>query len=978
MIIEQMQEERLGLPASKEYFEAWMESRKEAMRQQPLSTQRTQETIKTIPVVVHVIHRGEALGTGTNIPFSQIQSQIEILTQDFRRTNPDAENTPDVFLDVAADSQIEFVLAKQDPLGLPTDGINRVFGPQNTYSPSEAELVGELALWPPEEYLNVWVLPMASPFIGYASFPISDLPGLNFAPSTRQTDGVTIDYRYFGTGGSAIGFSRGRTATHEIGHFLGLRHVWGDGGCSVDDFVEDTPLQSSPTNGCPSSPRVTCESRDMSENYMDYTDDVCMNIFTQGQVERMDVILASSPRRASLVNNRATVIPVLPDLDLAIASFLEPGTFNCEVSFAPSVIVYNAGNEDIINARLQIRLNSQIIETRDFDLSISTAERDTLSFSQISINSEENNSLEVEIILVNGRSDDESINNLLSINPEFQTAVGLPYAYEEGDIDQFWSVFNPDDLITWEARPLDISGNVQEVFWIQHYEYEQTGELDYLISPQFDLSELINPQLTFNLAHGPYDDPRFSDQLIIAVSTDCGNTFELFDTNYDKNRDFLQTSPPTLDAFVPSNESQFRREIFNLSDFAGLSNVRIAFITRNGFGNNIFIKDIEILEEEVYRYDLEIERLISPLPIYREINNGSQEEFEITNTGNLPLTGFVYQRSRNFQRPQGSSLIRVEAIPPGESQKVDLTITGTGYSGNLTNMTYIFTNPSFDQNPGNGDTLSVFFDRTEEEIEAIPWRQDFNRLVTLVPWVSINPENNDPSWELEILSSGQDGQRAVKLGNRKAGNAYWLASPTFDLSSTTKASVFFNYAAANVSENTSLKVIVSDDGGQSGEEVFQISGAELNTVSGSILDPLDLQSFDRAFVDLTEFAGSGKDRIYLNFVVEAGEDESDPIYIDNVELFLSANPEPVDPGLGNTTVYPNPARDFFNIVFNFRTFETVNIQIISASGAIVHDVNYPQTLNQTYTFSTALFNKGLFVIRISSNSLVETRKLIIH
>src|SRR5690606_11786557 len=210
---------------------------------------------------------------------------------------------------LAAAANIEFVLAKQDPNGLPTNGVNRVVGLKAAYTPDDDALIGQLALWPPEEYMNIWVVPLQAPYLGYSSFPISELPGLDFPPHTRETDGVTIDYRMFGTGGNASSHSAGRTATHEIGHYFGLRHIWGDGGCDVDDFVDDTPNQAMSNNSCPVSPRFTCDSRDMIEHFMDYTPDRCMNLFTSGQVERMDVVLNFSPRRASLVNGRATQDP---------------------------------------------------------------------------------------------------------------------------------------------------------------------------------------------------------------------------------------------------------------------------------------------------------------------------------------------------------------------------------------------------------------------------------------------------------------------------------------------------------------------------------------------------------------------------------------------------------------------------------------------------------------------------------------------
>jgi hypothetical protein len=143
--------------------------------------------------------------------------------------------------------------------------------------------------------------------LGYAQFPDgSGLAGLEDSYGTAQTDGIVIGYKYFGSSDKGdfpvllAPFDLGRTTTHEVGHWLGLRHIWGDGDCSVDDFCGDTPNASEPSYGCPVN-KTSCGSLDMVENYMDYTDDICMNSFTPDQAERMHTVLKTSPRRAELV-----------------------------------------------------------------------------------------------------------------------------------------------------------------------------------------------------------------------------------------------------------------------------------------------------------------------------------------------------------------------------------------------------------------------------------------------------------------------------------------------------------------------------------------------------------------------------------------------------------------------------------------------------------------------------------------------------
>ncbi|MDO9553249.1 M43 family zinc metalloprotease [Rhodonellum sp.] len=970
--LEKMQEELLGIYGSRDYFEAWMNGKMQEIKRRPAAQFKTQNGPRIIPVVVHVIHNGTAIGEGANIPEAQIQSQIRTLTEDFRRQNPDIGSTPSEFLGVAADAQIEFVLAKQDPRGLPTSGIMRVQGPKSTYSPSDAGLIGQLALWPPDEYLNIWVVPLTSPFIGFASFPISELPGLNFPSNPAETDGVTIDYRYFGEGNNAVSGSRGRTATHEVGHFFGLRHIWGDGDCSVDDFVADTPLQGSPNNSCRlDNPRFSCDRRDMAENYMDYTPDACMNIFTVGQVARMNVVLEFSPRRSSLVNNRATIVPQLVSNDLGFERIINPQDFICTNQITPQIQVFNSGTNPITTTQVEIKNNGVVLETRTFSVNLTTGESTILTFNPITLNPTGSNEFESNILFVNNTIDNNPSNNRITSTPSLQTVVSLPYSYIPADFNTKWVIDNPDSGITWEQRNMNISGVTQNAIMIRHYEYDGAGELDYFISPQLDLSAFPNAQLTFNLAHAPYEANGFGDALMIAVSTDCGNTFDILNPPYNKGRDFLETSAPTLDEFVPVSENQFRREIVNLAKFSDFGNVRIAFISRNGYGNNIYIKDIEILSQETFRYAVRINELVEPQPI----TNGEhrQETLSITNTGNLPVSGFMFTRRTNNNSPQ-SFLARGLALPAGGTTNINLP---KSTSMGMNSLGYALTAPNFDQNDRDPSTLLRYVVQNTESTRA-PWRQNFDNATSIGPWVTVNPENNFEAWDLAALQVGSTGSNVARIDAQQALNSYWLGSPTFDLSISSQASVFFDRASGPVSAGTVFKLLASKDGGVTYQEVYRKTGNEISTVQTGLVNPNSSTDYIRDYVNLTAFAGKGNEKSRLAFVLEGGEETNSTLYLNNVELFLAANEEPVNPGLGNTVIYPNPAREIFNIAFNLETFEMVNIQIFSATGALVQDIDYPNTLNQTYSFSSQLFSKGLFVVKITSRSITETRRLILY
>lgn len=281
--------------------------------------------VLTIPVVVHVLYKNAQ----QNITDAQIFSQLDVLNADYRKLNADTANRRSMFDTLATDMEIEFCLASVDPNGNATTGINRVstsggsllgyFNPLTDDAKSAAS--GGADPWPSDQYLNIWVCDLFPIVLGYAQFPGED----------PTTDGVVIGFNYFGTLGTVTApYNGGRTTSHEVGHWLGLRHIWGDDDCPVDDFVDDTPRSDAANQGGCLLTENSCvdsiyDYPDMVENYMDYSDDGCMNMLTHGQKARVWSFLNTD--RAGLFNSQGcntTVAISDPSLDHEVQLYPNP------------------------------------------------------------------------------------------------------------------------------------------------------------------------------------------------------------------------------------------------------------------------------------------------------------------------------------------------------------------------------------------------------------------------------------------------------------------------------------------------------------------------------------------------------------------------------------------------------------------------------------------------------------------------------
>jgi hypothetical protein len=586
-------------------FERWMH--RQLMQEKASGTAlrrgEVQEDPLVIPVVVHVIHNGEPVGQGVNISDEQVLSQVAVLNEDFRRENLDASQTHPAFVAIAGSMNVVFKLAQRTPGGEPTTGIVRRKGTKTAYTIFERNLLSSISYWPAEDYMNVWVTNLSADYLGVGQYPDINLPGLDDQDKgTRLTDGVLIDYQVFGSISKDPSanlrsiYDLGRTTTHEVGHFLGLRHVWGDGGCSVDDFVEDTPVSSRNYNAeCPSSVS-SCGTLDMTENYLYYTADACMNAFTEGQVARMQIVLENAPRRLSLTSSPGALPPNVPYYDLAITQLRDFSFVTCERLQQPALLVENKGTITAEDFMINYQLSGMAPVSLVYDgPPLQSLESRWIALPAFTL-AEGEYSFEAELELPANAVDINLTNDYLFSHFVIDDSRDfIPYreSFAVPDLAAAgWSTLNPDGATTWQIEPVAGAASGEQAAFIPYFGDINLGEADWLVSPVLDFSTAAAASMQFRLSYGQRN--NFDDRLFIYASSDCGSTFDDVLASYTAAD---MASDLSGSYWQPGSVSDWKEITVDLSAYASEPDTRFAFVAVSGGGNNIYLDDIEFFTE---------------------------------------------------------------------------------------------------------------------------------------------------------------------------------------------------------------------------------------------------------------------------------------------------------------------------------------------------------------------------------------------
>ncbi len=573
--------------ASDAEFESWIAEKIADIKMNPNRV----PAVITIPTVVHVIHNGDAVGSNENISDAQVLSQITVLNQDFRKMigTPGYNTNP-----VGADSEIEFCLAAVDPSGNPTNGINRVDLGTASWSSSTTidNTVKPATSWDPTQYFNMWVLNLGGGLLGYAQFPSnSGLGGMPANGGAANTDGVVIGYNYFGTRDLDDGtftldatYGYGRTATHEVGHCLGLRHIWGDGGCGVDDFCADTPEADGANYGCPNS--TSCGSADQVENYMDYSDDQCMNIFTEDQKVRMQAVMMNSPRRMELVNSTVcNITPAAPNTNFAADVVSGCGPLTVNFSDASGA--------------------NPAITSWSWTFTGGTPATSTMQNPTVTYSAPGTYAVSLTATNAIGSTTETKTGYITVITPGAVVGNALPFTegFESGSLaTNGWTLINPDNADTWDfttATNGTAPGNTS--LWIDHYNYNSPGSKDQIQSPGLDLSGYSTVTLDFEYAYQSYSSTwnNGTDSLNVYVRDECGITL-VWAGGEDGSENFSTAGAYNTSAFTPGSTTDWCVggtpvcPSIDLSAFIGQTNVSIVFETVNDYQNNLYLDNINL------------------------------------------------------------------------------------------------------------------------------------------------------------------------------------------------------------------------------------------------------------------------------------------------------------------------------------------------------------------------------------------------
>jgi hypothetical protein len=560
-------------------------------RKAQAQTLRVEGTATTfyIPVVFHIVLTNTATVTD-----AQIQAQIDRLNVDYAGLNADSTMIPTAFKPLFAKTRFQFKLAQRTPDDLPSTGITRTTTTHSSYSMYDNSVKytskGGADAWDVTRFYNVWITNLSDGILGYATFP---------GQSVTAEEGVVI--HYISLPGGQSPYDLGRTLTHETGHYLNLIHIWGDeNGCTGTDYCDDTPNQGTYTSGCPGGKVRTdnCTTTSpgiMYENYMDYTDDACMVMFTNDQLTRMET--AFSVYRASLATSNGADPVAMYDLDASAKIINAPLQRVCTATFSPVITLRNKGKNTLTQATIYASIdNGAASSVTNWTGSLVTFAETPVTLNALTT-TEGIHTLKVIVSAPNNGTDEDLSNDTLTSTYQYYQAMEPPVT-ESFESSTFppkgWDIINPDNSYTWErVVGYAKTGNASVV--MRNSSYAVNGQKDYLRLPTVNITSADSAFMTFQVAAAVTSDPASTsnpfDTLEVWASTDCGVTFTSLYKKWDST--LITRRTPVDGSFTPM-ANEWRKDSVNLTPYIGKGPLLLAFVNTAEYENNIYLDDINV------------------------------------------------------------------------------------------------------------------------------------------------------------------------------------------------------------------------------------------------------------------------------------------------------------------------------------------------------------------------------------------------
>lgn len=968
-----------------------------------------------VPVVFHIV-----LPNPYEISDDVVKTQIDQMNKDFAGLNADSTNIPAAFQSLRGHSLIQFVLAKRTPSGVLTNGINRVSSftsgnPNNVTDSIKRTSLGGADAWDPNSYLNIWVgnISQDQGTLGYTNIPGS-------SPSTD--DGVFCNRIGFGISScNNSNFNDARTIVHELGHYFGLYHIWGDdenssNKCSGDDFraltdegstfflpvslynphgkgntaddIGDTPNQSIASSNCSSGIKTdACSSSApgiMYQNFMDYTFDKCYSLFTKKQVERMEYVLENF--RAGLITSlggtepgnaiardASPILPVNPGGAEAsgCTSVYYPSTLTCAGNITPKVLIRNNGTNTINSLTAGYVLNGGSPVFVNLNPNLTTGGAQVVSFPAVAVGVGAFTFKFFTSNVNNSGNDQIPSNDTLTTTLTVPDPISLPLAegFENSVFPPAgWTLSNTNNQAWIRTTPGNSSSHSM---YVDNYGNGSAGQINELRTPKLNLSGTDPVQISFDVAYKNYPDAAFSDRLQVLVSNDCGATFTSY---FDKAGADLSTAGSSDKAYLNPVAGDWKTQQIKLNgSILSTGNLIIVFRNTSDYGNNIFIDNISI--QQITSRDISVVSINSPAAT--DCNKPIAPVATIRNVGLSTITGFKVSYTTDNGAP-AQTVVSGVSIAQGEQTDVTLNTFTPSIGQHL--LTVYSADPISATGTGDeikkNDTLRKVFSITGTL--APPVTEGFESS-TFPPanWAIENPDGS-LTWQrtTEAAKTGIASMVIPNFNSPFAETTDRLVSPLISGTSAFDSMyVSFDYAyaiGASSGLSDTLELQLTTDCGQTITTIWKNWGAGLQTTSGTTGNRFVPTANDwrNVKLNLFNYAGTNEFQLYFN----AKGNKQNNLYIDNINIYGVVLP-PLLKEQGYL-IYPNPFQQQFMIRNYHVPTNLQGARIYNSMGQLIWSKAYNGSAYTEMPVDLGNVPAGIYILKLQYTDKTVVQRIV--